>query len=321
VATMAINHDSYMVSLQYGQWLMRWGLAAALAGFFSIGFGLGAQAQDTSAQERRAGQRDPKTLFEWVPDGESKENGKEQTNDEEDRVDPDRPHFPEASNTVGKGRIVLESGYTFAKKGETFVLHSYPEALLRAGVFADWFEFRIGQNLADQRQTNEDVTTTASGAQDLYLGMKLGLTEQKGILPQIAVIPQMTLPTGSSTLTAHRILPGVNIDLAWQVVKDLFGIEFLLSNNFVQDETQNTGFQVATGLTGTFQLTKNLEAFAEWDAFYPTGAITSSGPQHYAIGGLVYFVTPNFAVDARAGVGLNSRSNNFLAGVGFAARY
>ena len=84
---------------------------------------------------------------------------------------------------------------------------------------------------------------------------------------------------------------------------------------------QNTGFQVATGLTGVFQLTKKLEAFAEWDAFYPTGPISSSGPQHYAVGGLVYFVTPNLAVDARVGVGLNSRSNNFLAGVGFAARY
>jgi hypothetical protein len=72
---------------------------------------------------------------------------------------------------------------------------------------------------------------------------------------------------------------------------------------------QNKGFQVATGLTGVFQLTKKLELFAEWDAFYPTGPISSFGPQHYAVGGLVYFITNNFAVDARAGVGLNSRSN------------
>jgi Putative MetA-pathway of phenol degradation len=222
---------------------------------------------------------------------------------------------------VGNGRIVLESGYTFTKKDGTFLSHSYPEALLRVGVFADWFEFRVGQNFANQRQTVEDMTTTASGAQDLYLGMKLALTEQKGLLPQIAIIPQMTVPTGSSTLTAGRILPGLNVDLGWEVVKDFFGIELLVANNFVQDDMQNTGFQVATGLTGVFQLTKKLEAFAEWDAFYPTAPISSFGPQHYAVGGLVYFVTPNLAVDARVGVGLNSRSNNFLAGVGFAARY
>jgi outer membrane putative beta-barrel porin/alpha-amylase len=36
---------------------------------------------------------------------------------------------------------------------------------------------------------------------------------------------------------------------------------------------------------------------------------------------VVYFVTPNLQLDMRAGVGLNHNSNDFLAGVGFAARY
>jgi hypothetical protein len=286
-----------------------------------LGSALDAQAQNASVQEWRPSERGPKTLLEWIIGSAPEDRRKEKTTAEDDRLDPDRPHFPEASTTVGNGRMVLESGYTFTKKAGTFISHSYPEALLRVGVFADWFEFRIGQNFAYQQQTEEDKTTTASGAQDLYLGMKLGLTEQKEWLPQIAIIPQMTVPTGSSTLTAGRILPGVNVDLGWEVVKGFFGIELLIANNYVLDDTQNIGFQVATGLTGIFQLTKKLEAFAEWDAFYPTGPISSSGPQHYAVGGLVYFVTPNLAIDARAGVGLNSRSNNFLAGVGFAARY
>ena len=199
--------------------------------------------------QRAAPDRGAKTLFEWIV-GSRPEDKHDEKSQEQDRVDPDRPHFPEATTTVGNGRIVLESGYTFTKKDGTFLSHSYPEALLRVGVFADWFEFRIGQNFAYQRQTAEDMTTTASGAQDLYLGMKLGLTEQKGWLPQIAVIPQMTVPTGSSTLTAGRILPGLNVDLGWEVVKDFFGIELLIANNFVQDNMHNTGFQVATGLTG-----------------------------------------------------------------------
>src|SRR5262249_56492641 len=92
---------------------------------------------------------------------------------EEDRLDPDRPHLPEASTTVGLGRAMLESGYTFTKKGSSFSQHSYPEALLRTGVFADWFELRIGQNFVNQRQTEDGMTTSANGAQDLYLGMKL----------------------------------------------------------------------------------------------------------------------------------------------------
>jgi hypothetical protein len=279
-----------------------------------------AQAENAPGWEWPAGGRGPKTLFEWIVGSAPEDKRKDKPNEQDDRVDPDRPHFPEASSTVGNGRTVLESGYTFTKKNGTFLSHSYPEAVLRVGMFADWFEFRIGQNFLNQRQTTEDMTTNSSEPQDLYLGMKLALTEQKGILPQVAIIPQMTVPTGSKELTAGRVLPGVNVDLGWQVVKDFFGIELLIANNFVQDDMQNKGFQVATGLTGTFQLTKKLEAFVEWDAFYPTGPITSFGPQHYAVGGLVYFVTNNLALDTRAGVGLTSRSNSFLAGVGFTAR-
>jgi hypothetical protein len=188
-------------------------------------------------------------------------------------------------------------------------------------MFADWFEFRIGQNFLNQRQTVDEITSNASGAQDLYLGMKLAMTEQRGWLPQVAIIPQMTVPTGSNGVTAGRVLPGLNVDCGWEVIKDFLGIELLVANNIVQDGMRNFGHEIATGLTGAFQVTKKLEAFVEWDAFYPTGPISSAGPRHYAVGGIVYFVTRNFEVDARLGVGLNSRSNNFLTGVGFAVRY
>jgi hypothetical protein len=248
-----------------------------------------------------------------------KDKGKEPS-DAEEHLDADRPHFPEATTTVGKGRAILESGYTFTKKGDSFLSHTVPEALLRVGMFADWFEFRIGQDTLHQRQTVDEVTTTANGAKDLYLGVKLALTEQKGWLPATVVIPQMTVPTGSAEVTAGRILPGVNVDFGWEVVKDAFNIELLIANNFVQDELGNSRHELATGLTGVFQLTKKLEVFAEWDAFYPTAG-ASPASRHYAVGGVVYFVTPNLQLDIRAGVGLNHNSNDFLAGVGFAARY
>ena len=48
----------------------------------------------------------PKTLLESIFGS----SGRLDRPEEEDRIDPDRPHFPEASTTVGKGRVVLESG-------------------------------------------------------------------------------------------------------------------------------------------------------------------------------------------------------------------
>src|SRR5262249_10610869 len=120
------------------------------------------------------------------------------------------------------------------------------------------------------------------------------------------------------SLSARQVLPGVNVDMSWDVVKNLFGIELLIANNAVQDDMRQIHHEFATGLTGVIQLTRQLEGFVEWDAFYPSGG--SAGTRHYAVGGFVYFITPNLEVDIRTGVGLNHRSNDVLAGVGFAVR-
>lgn len=246
----------------------------------------------------------------------------ESRSDEAKRLDPDRPHFPEASTTVGKGQVVLESGYTFSEKGSSFSSHSYPEALLRIGMFAEWFEFRIGQGFVDQRRTVAGVTKTATGRQDLYLGVKVILTDQKGYLPEVALIPQVTVPTGGSAVTAGGALPGLNVDGSWEVIEGRFTVELLVATNRVRDDVHRSHVEVATGLTGAVHLTRNLEAFVEWDAFYPVEtAKVATGPQHYAVGGFVYFITKGLAVDLRVGAGLNERANDFLMGTGFAVRY
>src|SRR5262249_48343485 len=98
----------------------------------------------------------PKSLLEAVYGDEQAQANKGGNDDE--RLDPDRPHFPEASTTVGKDRTVLESGYTFANKGGTLLSHSFPEALLRVGMFTDWFEFRIGQSFLHEEEKTGGVT-------------------------------------------------------------------------------------------------------------------------------------------------------------------
>src|SRR3989475_13155077 len=100
-------------------------------------------------------------------------------------------------------------------------------------MFAEWFEFRIGQNFLRQEQTVAGTTTRESGAQDLYLGVKLALIEQDGDVPQIALIPQMTVPTGSKGVTAGRVLPGVHVGLRWGIVQGLFDVQLLSATHSV----------------------------------------------------------------------------------------
>lgn len=290
----------------------------AVATSASAGAGL-LDTQSSAHQETK--ERRPRTLLESILGSEGETKDAEEL-DEDRRLDPDRPHFPEASTTVGIGRVVLEAGYTFSEKRSSLSSHSYPEAVLRVGAFAEWFELRIGQNALSEQQTVGGVRTSANGAQDLYLGVKVALTEQKQYLPAIALIPQATVPTGSRAVTAGTVLPGLNVDCAWEVIKGLVNVELLVATNRVRDAFHRSHVEIATGLTGAVNVTRQMEAFVEWDAFYPVGVTDRAiGARHYAVGGLVYFIMKNLAVDVRAGAGLNARANDFLAGTGFAIRY
>ena len=81
--------------------------------------------------------------------------------------------------------------------------------------------------------------------------------------------------------------------------------------------------ELSTGITNVLQLTRRVESFAEWDVFRPIDGSTPivGVAKHYAVGGLVLFVTRNLAVDIRAGAGLNSAGNRFVFGTGFAIRH
>ena len=124
-------------------------------------------------------------------------------------ITTDRPDFTEASSTVGANVAQIEMGYTFTHNDDEGIAtgsHSTPEALFRFGTPINWLELRLGANLL---QENIGVVSN-DGAEDLYLGMKLGLTTQDGMLPEMALVLQMTVPTGGNAFTNNQLLPGVN---------------------------------------------------------------------------------------------------------------
>lgn len=88
-------------------------------------------------------------------------------------------------------------------------------------MFAEWFEFRIGQNLGNARTgTADGVFSTSRGVEDLYLGGKFFLAEQFGVLPELSLIAQAQVPTGHDDFTAGRFLPGLSLLYGWDVIPD-----------------------------------------------------------------------------------------------------
>jgi hypothetical protein len=243
----------------------------------------------------------------------------------EDAIATDRPDFTEASSTVGKGRIQLEAGYTFIRDrtgGITTHDHSYPEALLRIGALAEWLEFRIGQNFGQTAAAGLGAPFNASGAEDLYLGVKLGLTEQHRILPEAALILQTTVPTGHREYTDGRVLPGFNLLYGWEIIPDRITAGGSTQANAANDEMDHGYVELAQAFTVGYGLTDKLSAYTEWFAFFPAGAVApGTTAQHYLDGGFTYKFTPNLQFDIRAGIGVSRRADDYFVGSGFAVRY
>ena len=158
----------------------------------------------------------PGTLMQWSV-GNSFGGGP----DRDEPLVTDRPDFTEASSTVGLGVAQLEIGYTYSfdqTSTNSVENHSYGEPLLRIGMFAEWFELRVGWNYANEITTTAGVQSVVAGSEDLYLGVKIALTPQECLLPEMALIPQMTVPTAStSNFGDGTVLPGVNWIYGWEL--------------------------------------------------------------------------------------------------------
>jgi hypothetical protein len=258
--------------------------------------------------------RSPGTLLQWSY-GNSFSGGP----DLGEPLVTDRPDFTEASSTVGRGVLQLEIGYTYFFDDDgaaRTTSHSYPEALFRYGIFTDWLELRIGQSIASEATGPQGVT----GAEDLYLGFKIGLTPQEYWLPEMAIIPQMTVPTGHRAFTADEILPGFNWVYAWQITDRVSTAGSTQFNRAIDDGTNEAYTQWAQSWTIGGALTDTIGVYTEWYALFPHSADTAK-PEHYLNGGFTYLFTNNVQWDIRAGVGLNAAAADYFVGTGLSIRF
>jgi hypothetical protein len=262
----------------------------------------------------------PKTLLEWR--GPARVEDDEPDAPEEDEpLATDRPDFTEASSTVGRGRVQIESGYTYFFDDDHGVVaqtHSFPEVLARIGLFRDWFELRLGVNHVSQ---SEEDLPSLSGAQDMYLGVKLALVEQRGVAPEMAIMPQMFLPTGHGDLSDHQALPGVNLLYSWEL-SDRLSLAGSTQVNRRRDGAEHYFMQTAQSASVGVGLADRVGGYFEWFALFPTGSIDpDTGPEYYINGGLTFLLNNNLQLDVRVGHGLNQHADDLFAGAGASARF
>ena len=255
------------------------------------------------AQNRQA-----ETLFAW--------HGQPAIPDSIGPLTTDRPDFTEAASTVGQGIIQLEMGYTYTKNTfhENAVVHSLGEPLVRVGLLANWFEVRFG--LFPLYTSVEG--SGSFGWQDSYLGLKLALTDQFRFLPRVAIIPQLSAPTGTADLTDGRPLPGTNLVYHWDLTEKL-SLSGSTQFNFAMDDQKKQYISWGQSFSLGCSLTDQIAVYAEWYTFFPQND-QQVKTEHYFNGGVSYLPGRDLQFDARVGAGLTEVSDNFFFGVGLALR-
>ena len=239
----------------------------------------------------------------------------------------DRPDFTEATSTVGRGNLQFEFGYTFGvddRDGVRTRSHSYGEPLLRAGVLSDRLELRLGGGAATLSTESQGYAATETGLNDLYLGVKVALTEQRGILPATTILPQMTVPTGSEAFSAGRSLPGVNFLYSWDFTERVSLAGSTQVNAAVGDSNQDYR-EWAQSLSCGVALGGRAGVYGEWYAFVPSGLGVPAGraaarTEHYLNGGLTWLANEDLQWDLRVGFGLNDAAQDVYVGAGVVFR-
>jgi len=237
----------------------------------------------------------------------------------------DRPDFTESPVTVGYGVVQLETGYTYTfddEHGVRISNHSFPESLLRLGLFADWFELRLEWNYEIQRTNSGGVVRKDFGSDDLSLGMKLALTPQDCILPETGLIIETSVPSGANPFSADEVLPGINFCYDWDLTgSDTWSLGGSTAlNGDVDDITTDNCVQFSQSLSLDHAWTKMIHSYVEWYVLSPVSADTNR-PQYYFNRGFTVAFTNNIQWDVRAGLGLNRAADDFFAGTGLTVRY
>lgn len=231
----------------------------------------------------------------------------------------DRPDFTESTLAVPLGRVQIEAGLTFTRDGAGGGRHEEsfeaPEMLLRLGL-AQGFELRIG---APSYAWEDDGVLDVDGLTDMGIGFKLELGEQSGARPSLAVLGELSIPTGDDAFSSDEVDPTLILAWAYDIGESGWSIAGNVGVSSLEDSMGDRFEEFTSSLALGIPLTDEFSAYAEYFGFYRHDA--ASGPEHFFNSGVTYLINNNTQLDFRVGLGLNGRADDFFTGAGVSFRF
>lgn len=242
----------------------------------------------------------------------------------------DRPGFSDSFSVVPCGYSHLEFGYTYAfdeEESDETTNQTLGEFSLRTGLTNN-FELRIKWTGFSLRESHSDgisrwagrhitITDHDDGGTDMGIGFKSQLLQQRGLIPNLSIIPAISLPTGTAGKSTGDVDPEVR--LAWNyALSDKWTVYGVGLATWISDD-DGRFFQAGASLATSYSFTKQIGGFVEYYGLYPS--TRDSDCQHNIDFGPVVLVNPDFQIDIRVGFGLNEEAPGFQVGIGACYRF
>jgi len=218
-------------------------------------------------------------------------------------IDTNRPGFSFTPGVVGKGRWQVETGIGYTRNDSDSETLSLPNAEIRYGSGEQVEVFVSSLGWAE----DDTGGITDSGLIDLAVGSKIAISEP-GAATKMAVLFQLSLPTGDDRFTSDEVDPAVAFIWTHSGRFNLAGTAKL--------SDAPGGYRFDNGLKLPFAIDDRRSAFVEWEANVPE----NGGSSHWLNGAFQWLLADNVQVDVSAGVGLNDRAGDYRFGVGFSFR-
>ncbi|WP_264520118.1 transporter [Flavobacterium sp. N1994] len=225
-----------------------------------------------------------------------------------DPLEADRPDQTETPAIVPKRMLQAEMGFTFQKDKETGNSNSLPSVLWKYGLIKN-LELRLITEFISEEINNETVT----GFTPIYVGFKVNLCEEKGIIPKTSLIGHISIPKLASTrYKTDYIAPEFRFTMQ-HTLSEKFSLGYNLGcewDGFSLDKT------FIYTLTTGFSINNQLGCYAEMFGFAPQ----NDNPNHNLDGGFTYLINNNFMVDLSSGIGITDNAPDHYLALGLSFR-
>jgi Putative MetA-pathway of phenol degradation len=223
-------------------------------------------------------------------------------------IEADRPDQTETPAIVPKGMFQAETGFVFQKNNLDSKTKSLPTTLWKYGVNEN-FELR----LITEYVLEEENNSKSSGLTPVYVGFKVKLLDEKGIVPKTSFIAHMSLPNvASKQYKTEFYAPEFRFVMQHNLTEKV-SLSYNLGAEWDGFSAEPTFIYT---LTSGFSVTEKLGAYIEFFGFAPQNDIAN----HSFDGGFTFLINHNFMLDLSSGVGITNNAPERYFALGFSFR-